>query len=411
MGKNGKFGKDYGKVVGKDSKSRPGWKGPGYVKKQEPKPKAVEEKKDDSAAKRVIPTDLQQLLLNIFKDAFPGLLTSDTLQLVLQEVKAALYDRDFQRAFGKEEYLEAYSIRWSPSRAICYLSILVDLRKHLAEIAPLCRNPDHFNLQGRRTDSAQLAATADNLESTLHVACFGGGAAEVIAFGGLLRYQTDSLAPPVDGDDPIVAKALTDLSISEKPEINLRLIDTAQWGDVVKALDNGLTTPPPLSKYASSLAKATNSSLIAAGRLATTFLAEDVLSLSQSLLRDLVGQRPMLLTLLFTLNELYTSSIGKTTGFLLNLTSVVKPGSLLLVVDSPGSYSETAVGAEAKKYPMKWLLDHTLLETQKSGGEESAPEWAKVVSDESSWFRLPEILHYPILLENMRSQIHLYRRL
>lgn len=125
MGKNGRFGKMYGKVVGKDSQDRPGWKGPAYVKKAAPKAKAVtaEEEESEPVAEPTIPVEIQQLLLNIFKDSFLTLLMSEKLQPLLQEVKAALYDRDFQRAFGKQEYLEAYTIRWSPSRAICYQSI------------------------------------------------------------------------------------------------------------------------------------------------------------------------------------------------------------------------------------------------------------------------------------------------
>ena len=38
-------------------------------------------------------------------------------------------------------------------------------------------------------------------------------------------------------------------------------------------------------------------------------------------------------------------------------------------------------------------------------------KWEKVVDEESKWFRLPPGLRYPIELENMRYQIHLYRRL
>jgi len=138
----------------------------------------------------------------------------------------------------------------------------------------------------------------------------------------------------------------------------------------------------------------------------------------------------MLLTLLFTLNELYSVSISKTTAFLLNLTMAVKKGTLLLVVDSPGSYSETAVGSaggEGKKYPMKWLLDHVMIGKQKKKkavegeeeevvavveeeGEKEIAAWEKVVEDDSRWWRIGESLKYPIALENMRYQIHLYKR-
>jgi 25S rRNA (uracil2843-N3)-methyltransferase len=136
-----------------------------------------------------------------------------------------------------------------------------------------------------------------------------------------------------------------------------------------------------------------------------------VLDLSQDQLDDLAGKGPILLTLFFTLNELYTASIGKTTALLLSLSLTAKRGTLLLVVDSPGSYSETTVGKEAKKYPVQWLLDHALLGTEKSRSEEATASWMKVFSDDSRWFRLPDGLHYPIPLENMRYQISLYRKI
>jgi 25S rRNA (uracil2843-N3)-methyltransferase len=38
-------------------------------------------------------------------------------------------------------------------------------------------------------------------------------------------------------------------------------------------------------------------------------------------------------------------------------------------------------------------------------------KWEKIHEDESRWFRLASTLQYPIELENMRMQLHLYRRL
>jgi 25S rRNA (uracil2843-N3)-methyltransferase len=429
MGKNGRFGKDYGTVVGKDTRSRPGWKGPGYVKKTEPPLKSKRATQDEKADAEVvlepaIPAELQQLLLNVYQNSFPSVLLSDTLQTLLQEVKKALYERDFTRAFGKDEFLEAYSIRWSPSRTLCYQSILVDLQKHLAEVLPACKliQPD-LDIE-----------SAPDAKPTMRAICFGGGAAEVVAFGGFLRYLQDALSRQSVSEDCLAASdGLVKLSLRDndpdndpnqqmsskncisvldsRTKIDLLLVDTAQWQDVVHKLHESLTTPPPLSKYASSSAKEANEALTEMADFNTTFLKDDMLGMSESQLVDAAGQQPVLLTLLFTLNELYTSSIGKTTTFLLNLTAAVTPGSLLLVVDSPGSYSEAAVGTEAKKYPMHWLLDHTLLETQKSGGKESPAEWVKLVSEDSKWFRMPENLRYPIPLENMRYQMHLYRRL
>ncbi|TVY55781.1 25S rRNA (uridine(2843)-N(3))-methyltransferase [Lachnellula cervina] len=435
----GKFAKNYGKVVGKDADGYPGWKGPSYVKKPEPpKPKrksakgsastSVEtnEENADSAKEPTIPIELQQLLLNIFRDAFPGVLTSGTLQPLLQEVKAALYERDFSRAFGKSEYLEAYSVRWSPSRALCYLTILADIRKYLTEIM---QQPAHgkdvlktaeTNVDSQNRDLDPATRAADISKPGLNTACFGGGSAEVLAFGGFTQYMRDASHIQNRGTDSLPdgePSMMTNLSISDNfPKVNLLLLDIAQWEDVVYQLHNGLAKPPLLSKYASAAAKATNPSLLTDGDMSTTFRSQDVLETTQDQFNDLLGKGPMLLTLLFTLNELYTTSIGKTTAFLLKMTMAAKPGSLLLVVDSPGSYSQTNIGTEAKKYPMSWLIDHTLLEAQNSkavteDGEKKVPaSWVKLVSEDSKWFRMPEDLRYPIPLENMRYQMHLYRR-
>ncbi|TVY82579.1 25S rRNA (uridine(2843)-N(3))-methyltransferase [Lachnellula suecica] len=439
MGRNGRL-KASGKVVGKENDGWPGWKGPGFVKKQEPKPapkskskiakssQETPDEKEDSAPESLIPIELQQVLLNVFRDSFPEVLASETLQPLLQDVKAALYERDFARAFGKSEYLEAYSIRWSPSRALCYLSILIDLREHFTEINQPCTKNQPPNGTGAFITTGPDAALqhqsldpasqpADVLEPGLRATCFGGGAAEIIALGGFCRYMRNAshaMKTGVQNPTDVETSMMTSLSLSENlPKINLLLLDEAQWQDVVHKLHSGLTTPPPMSKYASSAAKAANSSLIADGDIAATFRAEDVLAATQSQLNDVLGTGPMLLTLLFTLNELYTTSIAKTTAFLLKLTMAAKSGTLLLVVDSPGSYSETTIGTEAKKYPMLWLMDHTLLEAQNGGKgdvKKTPASWEKVISEESKWFRMPDELRYPIPLENMRYQMHLYRR-
>ncbi|KAG4218922.1 hypothetical protein PC116_g32598, partial [Phytophthora cactorum] len=188
----------------------------------------------------------------------------------------------------------------------------------------------------------------------------GGGAAEIVAFAEFLRGAGDA----VSGD--------------------LTLLDTGPWGKVIEKLHAGLTTAPPLSKYASAAAKAANAALVApAERLRSTFVQQDALQLDSRELAGLLGRNgPVIVTLLFTLNELYTSGgIKMTTAFLRNLSSVVPVGSLLLVVDSPGSYSEAAVGKEAKRYPMQWLLDHTLLQADKLPPE--GCRWEKIQSHDS----------------------------
>ena len=88
------------------------------------------------------------------------------------------------------------------------------------------------------------------------------------------------------------------------------------------------------------------------------------------------------------------------------------------MVDSAGSYAEVGVGKEeeSKKYPMQWLLDHTLLESATQINhpvtkKDHVRKWEKLRGEESRWFRLPDGLKYPLELEDMRYQMHLYRRI
>ncbi|KAL2119507.1 hypothetical protein VTJ04DRAFT_6468 [Mycothermus thermophilus] len=358
----------------------------------------IETPKDDQDAqdppkKTVYDSDpkYQQRVLDIFRRAFNDVLSSPHLTTKLQSVKQALYDRDFARAFGHAENLDAYAARWSPTRALCYASVLCGLVDHYLE--PLLSMPGKEDDNDKHTAEAE-ETTPSTSSQNLKIVSVGGGAAELVAAAALLHQHPSPLST------------------------SITLLDSGPWEDVIFKLTTALTTPPPLSKYASEAAKQANKPFVPpSSTLTPTFLQRDVLALSKAELASLVGgstttTTPVLITILFTLNELFTAGgVGKTTAFLLALTSVVPPGSLLLVVDSPGSYSETSVGKEAKRYPMHWLLDRVVVDTTRKnpvGGR----RWEKVESRESVWFRLPGDgagLDYPIQLENMRFQMHLYR--
>jgi len=318
----------------------------------------------------------QQILLDIFKSVFAETLSSATFATTLQDVKTALFNRDFGKAFGSEPFLDVYAARWSPTRALCYASILSSIQAYLEDIYQPC--PDG--------QAPELSPPAKHLA----VLAVGAAAAETVAFGGFLRST-----PAVGG--------------------SLTLVDSGPWTSIIHRLRAAVTTPPEVSVYASAAAKASNAAVVAPSRLAATHLRRDVLQLDGDELAALAGPAPLLVTLFFTLNELFTSGgVGSTTAFLLRLGDAVRPGSLLLVVDSPGSYSETSVGAQARRYPMQWLLDKVLLATGNGGGGEDDAKsgtWEKLESQDSVWFRLSQGLDYPIALEDMRYQLHLYRRL
>lgn len=309
----------------------------------------------------------QQLILDIYKTTFHSVLSSPTFPTTLQSVKQALFDRDFARAFGTPENLAVYAARYSPTRSLCYAAILSSIKPHLDA---LCSPATH-----------------------LPILSIGGGPSETVAVASFLASTSPTPTPTLT--------------------TTLTLLDSAPWSAPISALTTTLTTPslPSLPPF------------LPPSHFTTTFVHADALTAPLPLTPT---EPPVLVTLLFTLNELFTAAgVGATTKFLLGLTGQVAGGSLLLVVDSPGSYSETKVGASGggaqeggggRAYPMGWLVDRILL-----GGEgEGRPGWEKVEERGSEWFRLPEGgpgggkagpggLEYPIPLENMRYQLHLYR--
>jgi len=391
-----------------------------------------------------LPLELQQSLLNIFSYSFPHLLnpiaTQDVLKPLLQKVKQHLYDRDFAAAFGNKEYLEAYAARWSPSRALGYIGTLKEAIEHL---------------KIEKSDGDELSSKASNVQ----IICLGGGAgAEIVSLAAVhtllhdeerqkikigdaqnLSFQTDH---EVHKNDDTTTLPPPSSTVSPRLDFDITLVDIADWSEISTSLHTALTTPPPLSPYASEAAKAAAKSLMSPSRFHARFIQQDIIApecsitslISSSSSSSTTATTPpqTLVTLMFTLNELYTTSVPRTQHLLLSLIIALQPGALLLVVDSPGSYSTVTINSSEKRYPMLWLLEHTLFITapttlskldddegtergmrklRKELENEPQPCWERVVSEESKWFRLPDGLSYPIELENMRFQMHLYRRL
>ena len=377
--------------------------------------------KDDTATNDSVPLALQQKLLNIFRDAFPSRFEPG-LTACLQEVKGFLYHREFIRAFERDEYREAYVVRWSPSRTLGYLKILEDVVDGI------------WNEKSKKGSSEEIADTnRSGPDNEIKIICLGGGAgAEMVSLTGVLNSLQQRKASALGNSGE--RSKIPDMSPIEiqrqGTRLNIDLVDIADWAPILNRLYESVTTPPTLSPYASAAVKASNLPLVPASTLSFTFHQHDVLKLPPSHLRPLVYDRD-LVTIFFTLNELYSTSPPLTQTFLLNLTLCTKAGTLLLVMDSAGSYSEVDLGKEeAKKYPMQWLLDHTLLKSAtevdfnhpadgrtddegsvgKKNQQKNVSKWEKLRDEESRWFRLPDGLRYPLELENMRYQVHLYRR-
>lgn len=375
---------------------------------------------------------LYQTVLNVFNAAFPDLLDPSTLDQhlhpILQQVKTHLFNRDFDSAFGQREHLEAYAARWSASRALGYVEVFKEVCDEII-LPPQLQMPQEGPAS---LDISALSLSARKPGGELTVVCLGGGAgAELCALVGMLQAGSDDSS----STGPEEQKSIETIDVT--------LVDIADWSSVIASLTNALTHPLKVSQFASAAVKAAASkSLISPDRLRASFVQTDVLdpgSKSDELRQTLA--EASLVTLAFTLNELYTTSIPQTQKFLLNLTTSVQKDALLLVVDSAGSYSTVTVNGNEKKYPMQWLLDHTLtklapealaawrdddssesetnkdstadsrITSQREAGSPPRPVWQKLTSEASRWFRLPQGLKYPIELENMRYQMALYRRI
>ena len=375
-----------------------------------------------------IPLPLQQLLLNIFQSALlPNTIVhsdlhdaqnptptptetetetkTDTLDVkpLIQTLKAHLYNRDFDAAFtdANDELLRAYALRWSAARALGYVGVFKAVLKHL--------------ISGQ---SRSLARDEG------HIVCIGGGAgAEIVALGGVWRDMASSSSSSASSTSTSTSTSTAEDTEEQgrerttSPGVTITAVDIADWTSVVHRLNTAMRSgtlrsrsyPPPLLSPSSS---GGDSGGAGQGKFEVAFQRENVLELADDQLPRLYnsqGQQWTLVTLMFTLNELFSTSVAKTTAFLLRTTDAVLPGTYLLVVDSPGSYSSLTVGSSGeRRYPMKFLLDHTLLNVAEG-------KWEKLVSEDSRWWRRDaDRLGYDVGgvgLEDMRFQVHLYRRL
>ncbi|CEL09484.1 hypothetical protein ASPCAL12619 [Aspergillus calidoustus] len=414
---------------------------PASGSRRKPQPQQQQHQKpsssDEEGANKIdissrIPLTLQQLLLNVFKAA---LLQSNTpispahvqedpqagtagepqldIKTLIQTLKSHLYNRDFESAFADAsgELLSAYALRWSAARALGYAGLF----KSILEVLTQEQQPN--------------SASGEGQPGTNHVVCIGGGAgAEIVALAAAWR---DFMADRNDEMSNALAAVCLDTANGEgeeeeerpqikisHPTLSVTAVDIGDWSTVVDRLSSTIQSPnvPSSKSHPAPLLPAQSNFTVDFNRL-------DVLSLSDSELDTLYhpSKSPSttpttLVTLMFTLNELFSTSMAKATAFLLKTTDLLQAGTILLVADSPGSYSTLKLGKndssgapQERQYPMKFLLDHTLLSVAKG-------RWEKIFSQDSRWWRRDAArLWYDVGegagLEDMRFQIHVYRKL
>ncbi|KAJ5676923.1 uncharacterized protein N7477_002556 [Penicillium maclennaniae] len=370
-----------------------------------------------------IPISLQQLLLDVFKTALftrspVSTQSTDTLDAasepdnarpdategaqldtksLVQTIKTHLYQRDFDSAFTEadDSLLRVYALRWSAARALGYAGIFKAVLRYMR---------------------AEQGLTAN----TRVVSIGGGAGAEIVALGAVWRDLHDGVEGLGDRLEKVSLKSSDETEPPKPASLDVVAVDIADWSSVIDRLQKTMgssNVPTPRSSKHQPPLTGSNAS---EGGLSVSFLRTDVLTISEPELKDVLhgtatATTPpsLLVTLMFTLNELFSTSMAKTTGLLLRMTELLPPGAVLLVVDSPGSYSSLKLGkdgvAQERNYPMKFLLDHTLLSVAEG-------KWERVLSQDSRWWRRDTTrLRYEVGegagLEDMRYQVHLYKRL
>ncbi|PNP78610.1 hypothetical protein FNYG_07956 [Fusarium nygamai] len=371
---------------------RPGWTGPSYLHK--PAKKTPPTVRDTNSIEQIqsLSVKHQQLILDTIRTTFPAVDEFNSLKLVLREIREALEQKDYCKAFGSQESLEAYTIRWSPSRALTMGNVL----------AWMC---------SKRSETAWVQQFLHNDgQKPSKIVCFGRGASDLLACMALLKHSHESKLdelPRIESTSP---------DHNDRAMVDLSLIDRHDWSGIVTKLQHTLTNPPPLSKYATEKARASNISAIPSQFINLAVNNLDILESDSTTLGTMIGPNPALITLFFTLHEFYSISISKTTAFLLRLTETATKGSLLLVVDSPGAeivLPGSSEKGQEKRYPLEWLLYQALLPPKSANSEEEdQAAWAKLIQGgHEKEYKLPTGLRYPGSLENTRFQVHLLERL
>ncbi|KAF2396814.1 hypothetical protein EJ06DRAFT_551349 [Trichodelitschia bisporula] len=249
-----------------------------------------------------LPLETHQALLALVRETFNarfnGALAED-----IQSVKAALFKRDFEGAFGTEEGREAYVVRWSAGRAGCYAGIFAEAVRGAV---------------GRRIGAGRGGGGEDGKEG-VRVVCVGGGAgAELLGLVGAVRMLKEGRGLDC--------------------KVTVVLVDVADWGACVERLAGAL-----------------------GDEVAVEFVRRDVLSLRSEEVGNLVRGAD-LITVMFTLGEMYAASVPDTQGFLAAVGEGLSPGAGVLVVDSAGSYGEVEIGEKGRRYPLGWLVDWTFMQ-------------------------------------------------
>lgn len=135
-----------------------------------------------------------KVLIDLFTKELKYILESAQLTEFIQQVKGALYQRNYLEAFDNDDKRFAYVSRWTPSRALAYSSLF----SSLDDIVELLQEPTRVK----------------------NVLCIGGGAcSELVGLGSVFCR-------------------LKEYNSTSSSCVNVDIIDIADWSKIVTTMTN-----------------------------------------------------------------------------------------------------------------------------------------------------------------------------
>ncbi|KAJ3128868.1 hypothetical protein HK098_003195 [Nowakowskiella sp. JEL0407] len=293
-------------------------------------------------------SSIEDSILLLLGRSFSSVYANPEFNSQLREIKKYFVLRDYVSIFTNPTYLAIYTAEYIPGRALCYQNLFLSndvLRK-------LIREDGGYVLSlGSGAGSELVGISSALVGSKVHIS----------------HTNESDASPP------------------STPHLTIHSQDLADYSTVLTQLESEVRStfkfPHTLLQCESSIG--------------------DILSPETSGQLISLIQKSDLITCMFLLNELFASSKSAVVKLITTLVRTMKKDSLLLVVDSAGSFSNINVGGQEREYKIYMILDQL-------------KDFEIIEKDDSRWYRFPETneaLNYPTKLNNMRYFIRLYRKI
>lgn len=304
---------------------------------------------------------MEQFMLSFLSSAFQEELNQDLTSFVctssyqekVSRIKKLFFEREFLSLFSDESLLLVYALEYVPYRCLCYRDMFMKL-DNLSELID-----SHSHAESSHVNILSLGA---------------GNGAELVGLIGAA------------------------FSRSTKP-LHLCIQDLSSYGPVIPLLERGLQSPIALS--GTSPIPLTVNLLSPGDLLDSTYLESDSMKHAIS--------SSQVITAMFLLNELLSTSKKGFMKLILFLVKNMRPGSYLLVVDSAGSFSEVKVGNGSSSLSSEGTSDRTYMLFQLL---DAIQAFRICESHDAIWYRYPKELASisPFKLQNMRYFLRLYQK-